>query len=185
MTAISRKTSSQTKAVFDLAKVYFVEDSPAEIALLKATFKLKNIHLNARYFRNGEELVEQLSCDGRHGRSQDGFSTSEMPDLIIIDLNLPTMPGLELLHLIKSAPATAKIPVVMISGASDAEDAKKALGEGSLQYCTKPLDIDGLKEIAALAINLQFEVRGDASYLCRNMANRTQDNALPGECFSQ
>lgn len=183
MTVTSRKTSSRNKAVVDLATVYFVEDSSAEIALLKATFKLKNIHLNASYFRTGEELLEHLSCELRDSASQDELSVRGIPDLIVMDLNLPTMSGLELLRAIKSSSAIAHIPVVILSGICDSEDARQAAKEGALHYFTKPLNITVLKEITSLAAQLQFEAQGEAFYLRKGVTSRTRTMDIPEEDF--
>jgi signal transduction histidine kinase/DNA-binding NarL/FixJ family response regulator len=69
------------------------------------------------------------------------------PDLILLDLNLPDMPGAELLHRIKSDPGTSAIPVVIVSAETDHVRIERLLAEGATGYLTKPFSVRGFLQI--------------------------------------
>ena len=78
------------------------------------------------------------------------------PDLLLLDMHLPDMDGLTLLHQLKADPATAAIPVLVVSADATPQRIERALAAGALQYLSKPLDLDGF---LALVDRLLNEVR--------------------------
>ncbi|MDD4179203.1 MAG: response regulator [Candidatus Margulisbacteria bacterium] len=73
--------------------------------------------------------------------------TEEKPGLILLDIMLPGIDGLEVCKRLKADPATAKIPVIAVSVKSSAEDIKKGLAAGVDEYVTKPFDPQQLIEV--------------------------------------
>jgi CheY-like chemotaxis protein len=69
------------------------------------------------------------------------------PDLILLDLNLPDMPGEELLQRIKSDPATTAIPVIIISADADQDRIDRLLAAGASGYLTKPISVRGFLQV--------------------------------------
>jgi CheY-like chemotaxis protein len=69
------------------------------------------------------------------------------PDLVLMDINLPGMSGLEALHALKSNPATASIPVIAVSAAAMPDDIASGLKAGFLAYLTKPFDVPELNNL--------------------------------------
>jgi signal transduction histidine kinase/ActR/RegA family two-component response regulator len=69
------------------------------------------------------------------------------PDLILLDLNLPDMSGEELLHRIKSDPATAAIPVIIVSAETDQARIDRLLADGATGYLTKPISVRGFLQV--------------------------------------
>lgn len=68
------------------------------------------------------------------------------PKLVIMDIGLPHMNGIQLVEKIRSKPAWKKIPIVMLTGSSDIRDVKKSLAAGANDYLTKPIDIVGFSK---------------------------------------
>jgi len=79
--------------------------------------------------------------------------TDDAPDLVLLDLNLPDMPGFEVLDRLRArSPA---LPVVIVSGNTDPMMAEAALALGAVDYATKPVTLDRLSEAVAAALRLR------------------------------
>lgn len=72
---------------------------------------------------------------------------SEMPDLILLDIMMPIIDGFEVCRRLKADPATAHIPVVMLSAASQTESKKRGLSAGAADYIVKPFEPEHLHKI--------------------------------------
>jgi two-component system KDP operon response regulator KdpE len=82
--------------------------------------------------------------------------TDDAPDLVLLDLNLPDMPGFEVLDRLRArSPA---LPVVIVSGNTDPMMAEAALALGAVDYVTKPVTLDRLSEAVAAALRLRSEL---------------------------
>ena len=96
--------------------------------------------------------------------AQEAFAMleSEQPDLIVMDIQLPGMDGLEATKKIKAQPATADIPVIAVTSYAMKGDREKALAAGCAGYVTKPIDKNiFIQEVAArLGAKLKIEDRG-------------------------
>ena len=82
--------------------------------------------------------------------------TDDAPNLVLLDLNLPDMPGFEVLDRLRArSPA---LPVVIVSGNTDPMMAEAALALGAVDYVTKPVTLDRLSEAVAAALRLRSEL---------------------------
>jgi CheY-like chemotaxis protein len=81
----------------------------------------------------------------------------EMPDVVLLDIRLPDIDGIEVLRLLKSDPAVASIPVVCVSAHSSGETKQKALELGAVAYVNKPFDFDELRETVMRAVHHESE----------------------------
>ena len=97
--------------------------------------------LSRRLIRRGFEVL--LALDGQEAID---LARSEMPDLILMDISLPVMDGLEATRQIKADDATAGIPVIALTAHAMAGDRQKALDAGCDDYDTKPIDFEHLLE---------------------------------------
>jgi CheY-like chemotaxis protein len=105
-------------------KILIVEDNPDVLRVLT---------LSLGYL--GYEIFEANT-----GNSGIALSLSEIPDLVLVDLSLPDVSGLEIAKAIKQNPRTAEIPLVALSGHSGGGIAAKALEAGMAAYLMKPID---------------------------------------------
>ena len=89
----------------------------------------------ARLRPDGHEIIS--AQDGSEGLS---LAARENPDLILLDLNMPDMSGLEVCRRLKADETTGSIPVIFLTGSDDTEDKVKGLDRGAVDYVTKPFD---------------------------------------------
>jgi len=106
--------------------VLYIEDNPFNMTLMKRIAEM----------RSGVQLVE--ASQGSLGLD---LASAHQPDLILLDLHLPDISGLEVLERLQQNPATAAIPVVIISADATPEQMRKVLAAGAQSYVTKPLDV--------------------------------------------
>ena len=114
------------------------------------------------------ELVEQLLArvpdirlitarDGRHGVL---LARSEQPDVILMDIHLPGISGIEALQLLRSDLATARIPVIAVSGDAMPRDIQKGMKAGFFRYLTKPFDVRQFMETVEAGLELAGQKAG-------------------------
>jgi len=115
------------------AKILLVEDNPVNRRL--AQFLLRSQGYEVREATTAQEAFDALK--------------TERPDLIVMDIQLPGMDGLEVTRKIKEQQATANIPVVAVTSYAMKGDREKALAAGCAGYVTKPIDKDTfIQEVA-------------------------------------
>ena len=103
--------------------------------------------LSRRLKRRGYNVV--LATDGQQGVDT---SRSEMPDIVLLDMNLPVMDGWAAAGRMKNDPATAKIPIIALTAHAMSGDREKAIAAGCNDYHPKPVDFSRLlAQIEALA----------------------------------
>jgi CheY-like chemotaxis protein len=104
----------------------YVEDNPANMKLVEQVVA-RHAHLRLITAVNGDLGVS--------------LARSELPDLILMDINLPGMSGLQALELLSANPATARIPVVAVSANAMPRDVERGLKAGFCAYLTKPIKV--------------------------------------------
>jgi CheY-like chemotaxis protein len=106
---------------------------------------------NLSNLRLVERLIARLSnvrlIPAVQGKLAIELARRHQPDLILLDLHLPDLPGRKVLTQLKSDPVTARIPVVILSADVDADDFPQLRGIGAVGYLTKPIDIDSLLDV--------------------------------------
>ncbi len=119
----SRARSAQPFRGNDKTRVLVVEDENDIAGLIKHTME-----------RTGDTLVE-IAASGDQALK---LATENVPDLIILDLNLPVLGGLEVCRLLRTRPATAKTPIIMLTARSTESDRVLGLDAGADDYISKP-----------------------------------------------
>jgi len=110
-------------------KILYVEDTPANVTLMTLILK--------RY-----AYIELLNAE--NAELGIAMAIKEVPDIILMDIQLPTMNGIQALGLLQKNPITAEIPVLAVSAAAMSEDIEKALQAGFVDYITKPFNVNEL-----------------------------------------
>ena len=121
-------------------EVLLVEDSPGDVRLMHEAFRVANKRVRLNVVTDGLEALAFL-------RQKGSFNKVPRPDLILMDLNLPKMGGLEVLARIKDDPLLKSIPVVILT-ISDAEiDIAKGYRLQANCYLRKPVQLDAFEEL--------------------------------------
>lgn len=116
--------------------ILLVEDNPYDEELTLIAFRQNRIANPIIVARDGEEALDYLFCREKYGnRSQD-----ENPQLILLDLKLPKVDGLEVLRQIRTEERTRLIPVVVLTSSKEERDVVEAYNLGTNSYIRKPVD---------------------------------------------
>ena len=134
-----------------LVDILLIEDNPCDAELTKLALTKNGVANHIHIARDGAEALDFLFCQGKYARR----STAGRPHLILLDLGLPKIHGLEVLRRIKADPRTSSIPVVVLAGSS--EDCDIAAGKklGAEAYLVKPIGFGNLNELAP-RLNLKW-----------------------------
>jgi CheY-like chemotaxis protein len=116
-------------------QILLVEDNPGDIVLTREGMKNGRIRNDLHVVESGREALDFLHRRGKH-------AGAPRPDLIFLDLNLPEMPGVEVLAAVKGDPALMQIPVVVLTSSKAEEDIAKAYAQHANCFVTKPVDLD-------------------------------------------
>jgi chemotaxis family two-component system response regulator Rcp1 len=110
-------------------KIFLIEDNEPDIILVQYSFQALKIPHDLQVARRGEEAVDLLKIDAAAGRA---------PSLILLDLNMPGMTGLETLEAIRGNPKLRAIPVIVMSSSQNPQEVLRAYESGANAYITKP-----------------------------------------------
>ena len=99
-------------------EVLMVEDSEEDLQLALRAFKKANLLNRVDVARDGEEALDYIFCQNSHGKRR----IEDTPRVILLDLKLPKVDGLEVLQRIKSDPRTKRIPVVVLTSSKEHRD---------------------------------------------------------------
>ncbi len=116
--------------------ILLVEDNPADVKITQRALKESAVPVELIVVRDGQEAVEYLLREGKHASSE-GWRG---PDLILLDLNLPRLSGLEVLQRIRATPALRAVPVVVLTTSRRPEDVQAMYAAGANTYIEKPQD---------------------------------------------
>jgi len=120
--------------------ILLVEDNPLDIDLTLRAFKKRNLTNPIQVARDGEEALAFI---------EKWDAGEDIPVVILLDLNMPKLDGLEVLKVIKKHPKYASIPVVVLTSSSDNNDIEKAYKLGANSYIVKPVNFDKFVDVAS------------------------------------
>ncbi len=127
--------------------ILLVEDNPDDEELTLLALKKSNILNEVIVARDGVEALDYLFATGKYAARD----PSRMPQLILLDLKLPKLDGLEVLKRLHANPSTELIPVVVLTSSSEEEDVIASYRNGANSYVRKPVDFhrfaDAIKQV--------------------------------------
>jgi two-component system response regulator len=119
-------------------EILLVEDDPEDLDLTLRTLNDANVCNRIQVARDGEEALDFLFCRGAHSERDPNCH----PKLILLDLKLPKVDGLEVLEQIKRDPRTKAVPVVILTSSKQERDLAQGYRLGVNSYIQKPVDFD-------------------------------------------
>lgn len=128
--------------------ILLIEDNPMDVDLTRRAFNRRKVINPIEIARDGEEALNYLS------RWQSG---EPLPVVILLDINLPKINGLEVLRHYKLSPEVQKIPIIVLTTSAEDRDIETAYSLGANSYIVKPVDFDKFLDVAA-QIDLYWNV---------------------------
>jgi two-component system, response regulator len=127
------------------ADILLVEDSSSDAELTIRAFKKNNISNKLVHLQDGEEALEYLFATGKYA----GRNVEEIPKVILLDLKMPKISGLEVLKKIKSDVRTKSIPVVLLTSSKEHTDIFDGYMLGVNSYIVKPVDFESFVKVVS------------------------------------
>lgn len=122
--------------------ILLVEDNPDdEILTIRALSKNKILN-RVEVVRDGAQALDFLFAQGEHAQRD----PTDLPELVLLDINLPKLNGLEVLEKIRTDPRTALLPVVMLTTSNEERDRLKSYTLRANSFIRKPVDFDQFSE---------------------------------------
>jgi len=125
-------------------RILLVEDNPSDEKLTMRAFRKTQNAADIDVVRDGQEAIDYLFGTGKHA----GRDATQLPALILLDIDLPLLGGFEVLRRIRADERTKHVPVVMLSGSNEAEDVSNGYHLGANAYVWKPNGFQRLLEMA-------------------------------------
>jgi two-component system, response regulator len=122
--------------------ILLVEDNPDDEALTIRALKKNNIGNRLVIVRDGVEAIDFLFCTGPY-KDRD---PKDIPQVVLLDLKLPKIDGLEVLRRIRENPVTRLLPVVILTSSKEEQDILVGYKLGANSYVRKPVDFDQFVE---------------------------------------
>jgi two-component system, response regulator len=123
--------------------ILLVEDDENEQMLMLRALKKHNIGQKVIVARDGAEALDYLFCTNNYANRD----PKDLPQLVLLDLNLPKLNGLEVLHHIRSDPRTNRLAVVLLSSSAEERELRQAYMTGANSYMRKPVDYQQFEEL--------------------------------------
>lgn len=122
--------------------VLYVEDSPDDVELTMRAFRKNNMSAEVVVVRDGAEALDFIHGLGAYA----GRDTSELPQVILLDLKLPKIDGLEVLKRIRANEKTRFLPVVVLTSSREERDVIESYALGANGYVRKPVTFEKFSE---------------------------------------
>jgi two-component system response regulator len=133
----------------DAPEILLVEDDPQDVELTLRAFRSENVQSRIEVVRDGEEALDYLFCRGGYKDRP----VDQQPILVLLDLKLPKIGGLQVLREVKASPECGSIPVIVLTSSGEQRDIAESYRLGVNSYIQKPVDIiEFRKAIRTLAL---------------------------------
>jgi len=119
-------------------EILIVEDTPQDLELTLRALRKAKLRNRIQVARDGAEAIEFIFCEGQHANRQIG----NVPKVILLDLKLPKIDGLEVLKRIKGDARTKDIPVVVLTSSKEQKDVVESYRLGVNSYIVKPVNFE-------------------------------------------
>lgn len=129
--------------------IIMVEDNASDAELAIRALKKSNIVNGVLHLKNGEEALEYIFAEGRYTERD----LRETPKIILLDLKMPKVSGLEVLRILKSDERTKAIPIIILTSSSEDKDIREGYDLGANSYIVKPVGFESfLKAVSDIGL---------------------------------
>ncbi len=125
-----------------VVEILLVEDNPTDVELTLRAFKKNNITNSVHVSKDGQDALDFIFAHGKYADRAINFT----PKVILLDLQLPKVSGMEVLRRIKSDERTKLVPVVVLSSSKEEQDLIESYKLGVNSYITKPIDFENFSK---------------------------------------
>ena len=122
--------------------ILLVEDNPDDEALTLRAFRKNKMRNKIVVVRDGEEALDFLFCRGAYAARD----PDDLPEMVLLDLKLPKIDGLEVLRQIRANPRNSLLPIVILTSSREEQDLIEGYKEGANSYVRKPVDFNQFVE---------------------------------------
>ena len=122
--------------------ILLAEDNPDDVILTQRAFKKSNLLNEIVVVKDGQEALDYLFAKGKH-KDRD---KNVMPELILLDLKMPKLDGLQVLKQIRENPRTKQLPIVILTTSKEENDIVESYCLGANSFITKPVDFEQFVE---------------------------------------
>ena len=132
-------------------EILLAEDNPGDVKLTRKALEHGDILNNLHVVENGVETMQYLKSEGE-------YAGTPMPDLLLLDLNMPKKDGRAVMAEMDDDPELRRIPVVVLTSSDAEEDIAQSYELNANAYLTKPVDFDGFVDIVTRLEDFWFTV---------------------------
>ncbi|WP_436902894.1 response regulator [Halovenus halobia] len=132
-------------------EILLAEDNPGDVKLTRKALDKGDLLNNLHVVNDGVETMKFLRSEGE-------YADTPMPDLLLLDLNMPKKDGRQVMEDMDADPQLRRIPVVVLTSSEAEEDVVRSYELSANAYLTKPVDFDGFVEIINRLENFWFEI---------------------------
>ena len=132
----------ETRTALD---ILLVDDSPSDVELTVHALRQNQLANSIHVVEDGKEALDFIFCRGAH----QGRSLTDRPRVILLDVKLPKVDGLDVLKIVKSDERTRAIPVVLLTSSREQRDLIEGYRLGASAYIQKPVDFEKFRETVA------------------------------------
>lgn len=122
----------------EIVEIILVEDNPDDAALTIRALKKQNLANRLVHLKDGAEALDFIFGKGEYT----GRDTNNIPKVILLDLKMPKVNGIEVLSKLKSDPSTRVIPVVVLTSSAEDPDINQCYDLGANSYIVKPVEFE-------------------------------------------
>jgi two-component system response regulator len=126
-------------------EILLAEDNPEDAEMTMRALRRNNLANQLHWVKDGAEALDYLFCKGAHA----GRAASRPPKLVLLDIKMPKVDGIEVLRRLKADAATRGIPVVVMTSSNEERDVMESYRLGVNSYIVKPVQFDAFIETVA------------------------------------
>ena len=142
-TPASVPRSPKASSPGQLADILLVEDSPSDVDLTLHAFRKARIANRVHVVRDGAAALDYVFRTGKYSERR----AKNLPSVILLDLDLPKISGMEVLERLKADPRSQKIPVIVLTASQSSPDIQESSRLGADAYIVKPVDFQNFSQV--------------------------------------